>query len=58
MDAATLHAYHTVALLVVFIGIWAWAWSHKRKSDFDEASRLPLEDDLPGNLRPDNRKEG
>jgi cytochrome c oxidase cbb3-type subunit 4 len=35
----------TAALLVVFIGGWIWAWSPKRKRAFDEAARLPLEDD-------------
>lgn len=42
---ATLHAWWTVLLLVVFIGIVAWAWSSARKRDFEEAARLPLDDD-------------
>lgn len=37
----------TVIVLIVFIGIVAWAWSSNRKQDFDEASRLPLDDDEP-----------
>ena len=45
MDLAAIHAYWTVLLVVIFIGIWIWAWSGKRKDSFDEASRLPLEDD-------------
>ncbi len=35
----------TAILLVAFIGLWFWAWSSRRKNDFSEASRLPLEDD-------------
>lgn len=31
--------------MVIFLGIVAWAWSGKRKAQFDEAARLPLEDD-------------
>ena len=35
----------TGALLVIFIGIVVWAWSGKRKGGFDEAARIPLDDD-------------
>ena len=35
----------TGALIVLFIAGWAWAWSPRRKRDFDEAARLPLESD-------------
>jgi cytochrome c oxidase cbb3-type subunit 4 len=45
MDITLFHSIWTVLLLVLFIGIWAWAWSSKRKSSFDAAARLPLEDD-------------
>jgi cytochrome c oxidase cbb3-type subunit 4 len=38
----------TTTLLVVFIAGWAWAWSPRRRKDFDEAARLPLEDDEGG----------
>lgn len=34
----------TALLLVVFIGAWAWAWSPRRRRDFDEAARLPLDE--------------
>ena len=43
---ATIHAYWTVVLFVVFIGIWIWAWGKGRKKAFDEAANLPLEDDM------------
>jgi cytochrome c oxidase cbb3-type subunit 4 len=41
----------TATLLVVFLAGWAWAWSPRRRQDFDEAARLPLEDDDGGNAR-------
>lgn len=41
----TFHAIWTAVLLIVFVGIVAWAWSSKRKQKFDEAARLPLDDD-------------
>ena len=34
----------TFALLMVFVGGWLWAWSPRRRSDFEEAARLPLDD--------------
>ena len=36
----------TIILLLLFVGGWAWAWSPRRKRDFDEAARLPLEQDF------------
>ena len=35
----------TIVIMVTFLGIVAWAYSGKRKSAFDEAARLPFEDD-------------
>ena len=32
-------------LLVLFLAGWAWAWSPRRKTDFDAAAQLPLNDD-------------
>lgn len=37
----------TVVVPVLFFGIVIWAYSNKRKSEFDNAARLPLEDDDP-----------
>lgn len=54
---ASIHAWWTVLLLVVFVGIVIWAYSGARKKDFDEASRLPLDDedeDAPAASRRDN----
>jgi len=45
MDIVLFHSIWTIALLVVFLGIVIWAWSGKRKSSFDEAAHLPLNDD-------------
>ena len=35
----------TVLAFGFFIGIVVWAWSGARKKDFEEASKLPLDDD-------------
>lgn len=43
--AATFHAWWTLVLLIVFIGIVVWAWSGRRARDFEEAANIPFEDD-------------
>jgi cytochrome c oxidase cbb3-type subunit 4 len=35
----------TGVLILLFLGGWAWAWSPRRKRAFDDAARLPLQDD-------------
>ena len=45
MDISNFHGVWTAALLVIFVAIVVWAWSGKRKRAFDEAARIPLEDD-------------
>lgn len=45
MEITVLHGLWTAVLLIIFIGIVIWAWSGKRKRAFDEAARIPLEDD-------------
>ena len=45
MDAGFLHGVWTAALLAVFAAIVVWAWSARRRRDFDEAARLPLDED-------------
>ncbi|MDX1431498.1 MAG: cbb3-type cytochrome c oxidase subunit 3 [Gammaproteobacteria bacterium] len=57
MDAATFHGIWTAVLLIVFIGIIAWAWSGKRKRDFEQAARIPLEEDEPAGRRTDNETD-
>jgi cytochrome c oxidase cbb3-type subunit IV len=34
----------TLALFLAFLGLWIWAWSGKRKSEFDAAAQMPLQD--------------
>jgi cytochrome c oxidase cbb3-type subunit IV len=53
MDIGTVRGLITIVMLVLFLGIWAWSWSRKRRADFDEASRLPLDD----NARPPQRSD-
>lgn len=47
MDTGTINGIITAILLLAFIVGSIWAFSSRRKKDFDEASRLPLEDDHP-----------
>ncbi len=35
----------TLLIVVFFTGVVIWASSKKRKKDFDEASRLPFDED-------------
>ena len=44
MEINDIRAWHTVILLISFIGIVIWASSKRRKSDFDEAANLPFAD--------------
>ena len=45
MNYSFFSSVMTVVMLVVFLGIVAWAYSSKRRAAFDEAARVPLEDD-------------
>jgi len=62
MNTTHLHAWWTVAMLILFVGIWIWAWSGKRKNDFNEAAMLPFADSdiarRSGELDQASRKEG
>ena len=57
MDINTLRGILTAVLMVAFIGMVFWAYSRKRKADFDEAARLPLEDDNALNEEEGDRHE-
>ncbi len=48
MDMGTVRGLLTRALFILFLAMVAWAWSSRRKKDFDEAARLPLDDEPPG----------
>jgi len=37
----------TAILLVCFLAGTAWAYSGRRRADFEEAARLPLEENAP-----------
>ena len=56
MDAGILHGLWTAAMIAVFGAIVFWAWSGRRKRDFDEAARLPLDEDADD--APEPRGEG
>jgi cytochrome c oxidase cbb3-type subunit 4 len=45
MDINLLRSIVTVVAFIVFIGIVIWAWSNRNKERFDEAARLPFEQD-------------
>jgi cytochrome c oxidase cbb3-type subunit 4 len=45
MDINDMRSLITVLAFLSFIGIVLWAWSGKRKSAFDAAARLPLEEE-------------
>jgi len=45
MDFGTLEGIWTLAVLIAFVAIVIWAWSGKRKRDFEEAGRIPMDDD-------------
>jgi cytochrome c oxidase cbb3-type subunit IV len=49
MDIYTLHSIFTVVSFAIFIAIILWAYSDRRKTAFDQAARLPFdeEDDEP-----------
>ena len=49
LDYVTFSTVMTVVMLIIFIAIVAWAYSGKRRAQFDEAARVPLDDgDTPG----------
>ena len=45
MDINLLRSIVTVVAFVVFIGSVFWAWPRRNKERFDEAARLPFEQD-------------
>lgn len=47
MDINDLRSTVTVLLFLIFIGIVWWAYSDRRQVAYDEAARLPLDDDSP-----------
>lgn len=45
MTLTMFHSFWTIVVLATFIGIILWAYSRNRHQSFDEAARIPLEDD-------------
>ena len=45
MNAGVFSGLVTGLLLVCFLAGVAWAWSSRRSREFDEAARLPLDDE-------------
>ena len=45
MDVNILREIATVASFVTFLGIWAWAWKRGNRDGFEEAGRIPFEQD-------------
>ena len=47
MTTGDMQSIITLIAFVIFIGIVGWAWSRRRREEFDEAARIPLDDDKP-----------
>jgi cytochrome c oxidase cbb3-type subunit 4 len=45
IDITTLRVGATVACFIVFIGIVAWACARRNAKGFEDAARLPFEQD-------------
>jgi cytochrome c oxidase cbb3-type subunit 4 len=45
MDINDIRSVVTVVSLLTFVGIVAWAWSRNNRARFDEAARLPFQDE-------------
>ena len=45
MDIVTLHSIITAVSFAVFIAIVLWAYSDRSKAAFDEAARLPFDEE-------------
>ena len=48
MDYSFLSSLMTVMMVVIFLAITVWAYDGKRRAQFEEASRLPFDDDDTG----------
>lgn len=45
MDINILREIATVVSLATFIGIIGWAWSRRNREGFEEAARIPFQQD-------------
>jgi len=58
MDVNMLRALLTAACFLVFLGIVFWAYSGSRRERFEDAARVPMQDDLDGATEDTVRKGG
>ena len=47
MSVSFVQSVWTVMAMAVFIGIVIWAFSRRKKSDFEQAGRMAMDDDKP-----------
>mgnify|MGYP000402403114 CR=1 FL=1 len=47
MDINIVRETVTLVCFVIFVGIVLWAWSGDNRERFEEAARLPLDDEQP-----------
>ena len=45
MDVNDLRSVATVICFIIFIGIVVWTYSRRNREDFEEASKLPFDQD-------------
>ena len=48
MDMNLIRVVVTVASFLAFVSIVAWAFTPRARKGFEEAARLPFEEDRPG----------
>ncbi len=51
------HGIWTLLLLLVFLGIVVWVWSSRRKKHFEEAGRIPFQEEHPVSTGEDHKAE-
>lgn len=45
MDQGTMQGIGTILCMVAFLGVCWWAFSKHKKKDFEDAGRLPFDED-------------
>jgi cytochrome c oxidase cbb3-type subunit 4 len=45
MSTHEIHGIFTILLIITFSGMCFWVFSKNRNKDFEEAARLPLDDE-------------
>lgn len=59
MDINDFRGFHTILVMIIFIGICVWAYSAHRRKDNEESAQLPFEDEEMNRrtLRKDSEKK-